>query len=356
MPLNNLRSLKAAGYPLILASWFLGNIGCGGARGQVSTTGESQASPLSSAGARVNAAQPNAVKGNTSAAAATYRGCTIFRPGDAYNSDITTASIDPHSKDYIASITGTDDTGFYASTGIEQVNFASASTPLYEVKPQVPYHSFPVRYPVPADPYIEPYGDRHYIVLLVTPPRCRLYELYSATFDGAILSAYSGASWDLALPYRTLPNDTPSSMASGLSMFAGMVKHEEIATGVKHALNFSMYANAPCNCFTAPASSTDGQPYQGPSTKYEFPYGGRLRLKATFDDSSFGPESKAIAEAMKHYGILLADTGGHYINNNALYLGNPTDGGRWHIADLASLNSLRFVDFDVLAVGTVTAR
>ena len=53
---------------------------------------------------------------------ATYAGCPIFTAGDWYNADVTNATVDPHSTDYIASISATDNTGFYASTGIEKVN------------------------------------------------------------------------------------------------------------------------------------------------------------------------------------------------------------------------------------------
>ena len=59
---------------------------------------------------------------------------------------------------------------------------------------------------------------------------------------------------------------------------------------------------------------------------------------------------------MKHYGIYVADTGGHYRNNNAVYLANPTDGGSWDHNDLSSLGNLRFADFDVLKVGAITHR
>ena len=288
--------------------------------------------------------------------AAAYRGCSIFTAGDWYNSDVTTAATDPYSALYISSITATDDTGFYASTGIEQVNFATAATQKYVVMPQVKWHAFPNPYPVPAKPYIEMQNDRHYIVLLASPPHCHLYESYSTTFDGSTLSAYSGADWDLGMPFRTLPNGSPSAMASGLSLFAGMVKHEEIATGIKHALNFSMFEHTPCNCFTAPASSTGGLAYQGPATDDQFPFGGRLRLKASFDDSTFGPQSKAIAEALKHFGMFLADTGKSDTNNNAIYLANPADGGSWDANDLSALAKLRYSDFEVVKLGKITPK
>ncbi len=282
---------------------------------------------------------------------ARYAGCSIFAPGDAYNADVTSAPVDPHSSDYLTSVTATDNTGFYAETGVLQVNIANAQTPKYTVRQQVAYHAFPVQYPWSSNYYIEPEGDAHSIVLLATPPNCHLYEAYHTQFNGGTnsLSAYGGANWDLTKPFSNAPG--PSSMASGLSEFAGMVKHEEIATGIHHALNFKMFANSPCNCYTSPATSTDGISYNGPSTAYALPYGGHLRLKASYDESGLGPQSRAIVEAMKHYGIYLADTGGHYTNNNGVFTANPTDGGSWDQGDLSTLSRIRFSDFDVLRVG-----
>jgi hypothetical protein len=41
------------------------------------------------------------------------------------------------------------------------------------------------------------------------------------------------------------------------------------------------------------------------------PYGARLRLKASFDISSFSPGAKAILTALQQYGMFLSDAGGH---------------------------------------------
>ena len=286
---------------------------------------------------------------------ATYAGCSIFTPGDYYNADVSGAAVDPHSANYIASVTATDNTGFFASTGINVVNIASSNTTLYSVHPKVSYHAFNYKQPWQNGYYIQGAGDAHSMVLLATPPACHLYELYNTTFIGNVLSAYSGATWDLSKPFMSR-NVRGSAMASGLSFFAGMVKNEEIPGGIHHALNFGVYSGSPCRCYVAPATTTDGLPHLGPSTAYELPYGAHLRLKASFDDSHFGPQAKAITEAMKRYGMYLSDTGGHYTNNNALYTANPsTGGGSWNESDLRSLNNLRLGDFDVLTVGTVTS-
>ena len=293
------------------------------------------------------------LKQKQSLSAPSYHGCQVFAPGGYYNADISGSPIDAHSSSYLSSLSATDNTGFYASTGAQPINIASTSTSLYRVRPKVSWHTFPDAYPWSSSFKIEPAGDAHAVVILAKSPACHLYEAYSTSFSSNILSAYSGANWDLSQPYQIASS---SSMASGLSLFAGSVRHEEIATGIRHAINFTVFSHSPCDCFTAPASGTDGLSYEGPPTSFQMPYGAHLRLKSSFSESGYGPQTKAILEAMKHYGMYLADTGGHYTNNNALYLVNPNDGGNWDGTDLRGLGNLRFADFEVLTVGKTTSR
>ena len=314
-------------------------------------SGSPSTKPTSPATAQPTAAPTAAPTGSSQSGAATYEGCQIFPAGDWYNADVTNAPIDANSASYIASLSATDPGNFYASLGIEQVNLATSSTPKYTIQPKVSYHSFSAQEPWSSGFYVEPGGgDAHSIVLAVTPPACHLYELYETTFAGNVLSAYSGANYDLSRPFTILPANTPSAMASGLSLFAGMVKYEELATGIHHALNISASANSLCKCFVPPASDSDGLTYTGPATSFEMPYGAHLRLKASFDDSGFGPQSQAIAEAMKHYGVFIADTSS---GSNAIYTANPLPGtaGAWNSSDLSALGALKISDFDVLTVG-----
>ena len=106
---------------------------------------------------------------------------------------------------------------------------ADSATPTYHVRQKVPYHAFDVAYPWQPNFRIEPLSDAH--ALVVQTRRLRLYELYSTTFAGGVLSAYSGGSWDLRRAFVPLPPGAPSAMASGLSLYAGMVRWEEAASG-----------------------------------------------------------------------------------------------------------------------------
>jgi hypothetical protein len=237
--------------------------------------------------------------------------------------------------------------GFWiASRPVEVINIANGATRTYRVRQKVPYHRFPMEYPWDPAFRIEPLSDAHAIV--VQTQSCNLYESYGTTFAGGVLSAYSGAVWNLHRPFVPLPPGNPSAMASGLSMYAGMIRWEEVASGnIAHALNWAAPAGTVAQWgFVRPASDTDGIAFKGRSSD-QLPYGARLRLRASFDTSKFGPQSAAIARAMKLYGIYLADTA----RENELYNSVPLDGApHWNAADLAALESLRISDFDVLAL------
>jgi hypothetical protein len=207
------------------------------------------------------------------------------------------------------------------------------------VKTQVSYHTFAVPYPWQAGFWIEPLSDGHG---LVVTPACRLYETYNTTFSGGVLSARTGWTWDMTNPYGQLPAGTPSAMASGLSLYAGMVQWSDYQTGFMHPLNIAMTAGTLCQYgFVWPASDTDQLAYKG-SGKC-LPYGARLRLKASFSTAGWGPQATFVANIMKTYGVYIADTGS---SDNAVYF----DSGPWTSSDLSSLGKLTLSNFDVLTL------
>jgi hypothetical protein len=263
------------------------------------------------------------------------------------------AHVDPNSKQYIESMTSAGNkSGFWiAGRPVEYINLADKKTKMYVVHPIVTYHTFNRRYPWAASFHIEKirYDDNHALVL--QRQSCMIYELYRASFSGNVLSAYSGAAWSLKKDFAPLPPNTPSAMSSGLSLYAGMIRWDEVAAGhVNHALNWAAPAGTTSQWgFVRPASDAAGVAYNG-STNYPLPFGARLRLRATFNTSKFGPQSRAIAEAMKTYGIYLADTG----MTNELYNSIATGGSsHWSASDLASLQKIHISDFEVLQLGPV---
>lgn len=300
--------------------------------------------PLPNAGSSVRTGSQRITPG-------TYYGCPEFKNG-TYSHDVSNAPVDPNSAAYINSVMGAGDTGgFYASTGVEQVNLANPKTPLYTVKPKVKWHQFPKPYPWQTGFYIEPLSDEH--AMIVQTQNCHLFESYGTQFAYNTLSAYSGANWALGRRFVPLPPGTPSAMASGLPLFAGMVRWEDYEAGsIDHALNWDGVAGTLSQYnFVRPASDTDGLPFTG-SGSYQLPYGARLRLKASFSTQGWGPQATMVANAMKTYGVYVADTG----SSNAIYFANASDGSDpWDSSDLSSLSSITLNDFDVLKLGQILA-
>jgi hypothetical protein len=280
------------------------------------------------------------------APSALYHGCSVFTPDDYYGTVVTHAPADPKSSAYIGSVVEAgDQAGFSASTGVEQVNLADDATPRIKVHARVDYHPFPVPYPWRAGFFIEPLADHH--AMVVQDQTCHLYEAYDASYLGGTLSAFSGANWDLSKRFVPLPSGHPSAMASGLPLFAGLVRWEDYqAHCICHALDWSGIAHTVSHYgFVRPASDTDRLTFYGHSS-YELPYGAHLRLKASFSTAGWGPQAKMVANAMKHYGIYLADTG---TDVNGLYFANADDGtDPWDGFDLAALSRIHLGDFEVL--------
>ncbi len=274
----------------------------------------------------------------------TFYGCPVFQ--GTYNRPVTNAAVDPDSSQYISSVIQAGDTeGFYASTGVEQVNLADDTTPLVTVHQKVQWHQFPVPYPWQSGFYIEPLGDAH--AMIVQTDSCHLYESYSTTYSKGTLSAYSGANWDMTTRFVPLAPGNPSAMASGLSLFAGMVKWEDYESGeIDHALDWSAIAHTVAESdFVKPASDTDHLQFDG-NSQFQLPYGARLRLKSSFSTYGWGPQATMVANAMKTYGVYLSDTGS---SANGLYFANASGGSDpWSSTDLSALGQIHVGDFDVI--------
>ena len=99
----------------------------------------------------------------------------------------------------------------------------------------------PGPYPIPPDAPVEggpdAGGDRH--VLVVQAGTCRLYELFDAHREGGGWRAGSGAVWDLR-SNRLRPAGWTSADAAGLPILAGLVRYEEVARGVDHAIRVTV--------------------------------------------------------------------------------------------------------------------
>ena len=192
-------------------------------------------------------------------------------------------------------------------------------------------------YPIPKSVHIEggraSTGDRH--ALLIDKDACKLYELYALYPKGGGWAAGSGAIWNLR-SNALRPAGWTSADAAGLPIFPGLARYDEVARGViDHALRFTAARTRRQYVYPARhyASSSDDPALP--------PMGLRVRLKASVDISSFPKQSRIVLQALKTYGMLLADNGSNWYINGAP---NP----KWSNDDLHSLGRITGSMFDVV--------
>jgi len=203
--------------------------------------------------------------------------------------------------------------------------------------------SDPGPYPVPADAPIEggpdSTGDRH--VLVVDTENCMLYELGKAypQSDGS-WNAQVGVVFDLT-SNELRPDTWTSADAAGLPMYPLLVRYDEVASGrITHAIRFTAPSTQKAHVWPArhDASSITSLDYP--------PMGQRFRLKGDFDISGFSPEVQVILQAMKEYGMILADNGSSWFITGA-------PDGRWNNDDLHALHNIPGSAFEAVDVSSL---
>ena len=150
-------------------------------------------------------------------------------------------------------------------------------------------------------------GDRH--ALMVDPSTCTLYELYDAHYrPGAASTAGSGAIWNLR-SNRLRPAGWTSADAAGLPILPGLINYDEVMSGrLDHAIRFT--AQTTSRSYVWPARHEAGATGD-PSYP---PMGARFRLRAGFQlqPSRCFRACQVVIQAMKTYGLILADNGGNW--------------------------------------------
>jgi thrombospondin type 3 repeat protein len=231
--------------------------------------------------------------------------CPVLPATNVWNEPVNGLSVASNSATMIGAIglsAGLHmDFGSYAGYGIPY-NVVGTATPRSTVTFDYADESDAGPYPIPASPLIEGGSDRH--ILLVDRDACRLYELYGASKSSSgAWSAGSGAIWDLR-SNALRPAGWTSADAAGLPILPGLVRYDEVAAGaIDHALRFT--TNVTRAAYIYPArhyASANG------STSLP-PMGLRVRLKASYNTASLSPQARVIADALKTYGMILADNG-----------------------------------------------
>ncbi len=255
--------------------------------------------------------------------------------------------VDPHSTAYIQSIGA--EVGLHADFGSGTWEGSPIGIPFTVVEGSQPAASVTFDYADESDPgpYLIPPdapieggpnsdGDRHVIVMDAT--HCTLYELYDAwpQADGS-WKAGSGAIFDLR-SNALRPDGWTSADAAGLPVLPGLVRYDEVASGeIRHTIRFTAPHTRAAHVWPArhDASELDGAQYP--------PMGQRFRLRADFDVSGFSPEVQVILQAMKTYGIILAD------NGSAWFISGVPD-ERWNNDVLHELSQVHGADFKAVDV------
>lgn len=173
-------------------------------------------------------------------------------------------------------------------------------------------------------------GDRH--VLMIHPPTKTLYETFYTRKKGGY-AAGSGAIYHLD-SNALRPDGWTSADAAGLPIFPALVNYDEAASGViKHALRMT--------CRRSQGYVWPGRHLAGAQESGWPPLGKRLRLKSTFDISSFSPINKVILTAMKEYGLFIADHGSNW------YVQGTSD-PRWNDDELNQLKNINGSNFEFI--------
>jgi hypothetical protein len=289
-------------------------------------------------------AAPARVRAHT---ASTEHGCPILPSDNALNQEIANAPVSPNSADYVASIGLTahlhPDFGTNPKYGIPY-------TVVGPEQPDVPIkltkyrrESDPGPYPVPPTAPIEGggkngHGDKH--VLVLQEGSCRLYELYKAHLKGQEWKAAAGAVFDLR-SNALRPEGWTSADAAGLPIFPLLARYPEVHSGqIDHALRVTVAQTQrgyihPATHF-ASSSSDPGLP----------PMGLRLRLKASYDLSGFTGESLVVLEALKRYGLIVADNGSPWFITGAP---DPA----WDDQNLEQLKRVAGSEFEAVETGPI---
>ena len=275
--------------------------------------------------------------------------CPVLPADNVWNTRVDTLPVHANSASYLATMNPTK--GFHMDFGGGlylgntfgiPYNVVPGSQPRVPVIFDVPGESDPGPYPIPPGALIEGYpnpdpnSDQH--VLIVDKDDCVLYETYFSMTPngGASWTAFSGAKFDLR-SNELRPDTFTSADAAGLPILPGLVRYDEAAAGlVGHALRFTMVNTA--NSYVWPAK------HQASSKTTPFlpPMGLRLRMKSSVNIAGLAPRPRAIAQAMKTYGIILADNGSDWFVSG-------TQDDRWDNNELATINSLlKGSDFEVV--------
>jgi len=246
------------------------------------------------------------------------------------------------------------------------VNVVDSSTP--KVTVVIPNFGYPdesdiVQVPIPANAVIEgdgptspsqpeDRGDSH--LLVYDSDANLLYELYQAVRPTEDVFPYGGehelgewGAWQISFwdlndnSFRTI--GATSADAAGLPIMPGLVRPDEansVADGgvgvIDHAIRMTVQQTR--DEFVFPASHEASNRSESNLPRM----GERFRLKANFViPADWSSEAKAIAQAMKTYGMIVADNG-----SDMYFQGMPSED--WDMEAVLDIQSIKATEFEVV--------
>ncbi len=278
-------------------------------------------------------------------------GCAIFPANNPWNQRVDELPVASNSASLIAAIGRGDPihpdfgSGLYNGEPIG-IPYAVVSSSARDVPVSFQYASesdkgpYPLPRGVPIEGGYGSSGDRH--VIVVDRDTCTDYELFAAYphDSGRRWTAGSGAIFNLRSNHMR-PAGWTSADAAGLPILPGLARFEEVAAGqIDHALRFTAPCTAPRYVYPARHEASTCHGANLP------PMGLRVRLKASVNISGLPHQARVVAEALKRYGMILADNGSPwYISgapdkgwkNDALHLLDRLTGKDFQVVDTSSL-------------------
>ncbi len=313
--------------------------------------------------------------------------CPVFPANHIFNTQIGALPVDSHSADYIATIgsgrlhldlgqTVDPTSSEYFGIPYNAVHgqafqwptakYLAVDTAAYDWHPAgesdcgnvshavlSPCTNDPVL-PIPATPLVEsginttpaqqPDGDNH--MLIVDSDSCLLWEAYHSYKTNGTWNIFGSAEWDLrSNKLRTA--DWTSADAAGFPILPLLLKASEASSGtIKHALRFTMTSSKIAPRYVWPArhstKSTDSAAHP--------PMGQLFRLKASFTiPGSANTQAKAILQAMKTYGMYVADGG-----SNWYVSGEPS--ADWQDDTFTTVQAVTGDQFEAVDITAITGK
>jgi len=210
------------------------------------------------------------------------------------------------------------------------------------------------QFPVPTMPLVEggivtdpaqPYGDHH--LLLLDADACKLWELYHV-YPGAKggWDIFGSAYFDLK-SNALRPAGWTSADAAGFPIMPLLIRADEASSGtIRHALRFTIESSKIRAEYAWPARHLTGN-----ATSASLPpMGQAFRIKSSYViPSKFNTQSRAIIQALKTYGMYLADGG------SSMYIqGEPS--ASWEDDTFSQVQSVSSSEFEAVDFGPIAAR